>query len=56
MTEQPILYPAQPVVFPELDDIEPLFPDQDEIRPEETTRMLLPSFTGTSALLYKIHA
>ena len=52
MTEHPIPDPTQPVVFPELDDLEPLFSDQVEIiLPEEPTRKLLLSPTRTSAPL-----
>ena len=46
-----ILDPAQPVVFPELDNLEPLFSDQEEILPEELIRNLLPTLTGTFAPL-----
>ena len=51
MTEQPIPESTQPMVFPELDDLEPIFTDQKEILLEESMRNLLPSPTGTSAPL-----
>ena len=42
MTESPIPDPTPPVVFPELDDLEPLFSDQEEIQSEALTRSLIP--------------
>ena len=39
------------MVFPELDDLEPLFSDQEEVQPETLTRNLIPSPSGTSAPL-----
>ena len=48
--EQPVEKTQQPVVFPELDDSEPLFLDQVEVF-LEPTNSLLPSPTGTSAPL-----
>ena len=38
-------------VFPELDDLEPLFSDQEEIHPEEPTNSLVPLPSGTSVPL-----
>ena len=49
MTEPTILDPAQQEVLTELDDLEPLFSDQEKIQPEVPTRSLIPSTTGTSA-------
>ena len=51
MIEPSILDPEQQVVFPELDDLEPLFSDQEEIQPEAPSRILILSPTGTSAQL-----
>ena len=51
MTKQPIPDTAGQIVFPELDDLEPLFSDQEEIQPEAPTRSLLDSPTRTSAPL-----
>ena len=51
MIEHLIVDPAQPVVFPELDNLEPLFSDQEKILPEELIRKLLPSLTETLAPL-----
>ena len=51
VTEPPILDPSPQVVFPELDDLEPLFSDQEELQPETPTRCLIPSPSGTSAPL-----
>ena len=48
--EQPEEEIQQPVVFPELDSLEPLFSDQEEIL-HEPASSLLPSATGTSAPL-----
>ena len=52
MTELPIPDLAPQVVFPELDDLEPLFSDQEEIQPETLTRSLIPSPSRTSAPLF----
>ena len=49
MTEPPIPDPAPQVVFPELDDLEPMFSDQEEVQSEALTRSLTPSPSGTSA-------
>ena len=49
--EQPNPESTQPVAFPELDDLEPLFSDKEETLPKEPIRNLLPSPTGTSAPL-----
>ena len=46
----PMTPPSQ-VVFPEVDDIEPLFSDQDEILPPTLIESLIPSPSGTSAPL-----
>ena len=51
MTEHPIPDPAPKVVFPDLDDLEPMFSDQEEIQSETLTRSLIPSPSGTSAPL-----
>ena len=51
MTEPPTPDPAPQVVYPELDDLEPLFCDQEEIQPETLTRSLIPSPSGTSTPL-----
>ena len=40
----------QPVVFPDIDDLEPLFSDQEEVLPEPASS-LMPSRSGTSAPL-----
>ena len=40
----------QPVVFPDIDDLEPLFSDQEEVLPEPAPS-LMPSPSGTSAPL-----
>ena len=45
--EQPVGEVQQPVVFPDLHDLEPLFSDQEEVLPEPA-RSLIPSPTGTS--------
>ena len=50
-TEPPIPDPAPQVVFPELDDLEPLYSDLEEIQSEALTRILIPSPSGTSAPL-----
>ena len=47
MIEPPIMDPALQVVFHEMDDLEPLFSDQEEIHPEPTTRSLIPSSSWT---------
>ena len=46
----PMTPPSQ-VVFPEVDDLEPLFSDQDEILPPTLIESLIPSPSGTSAPL-----
>ena len=46
----PMTSPSQ-VVFPEVDDLEPLFSDQEEILPPTLTESLIPSPSGTSAPL-----
>ena len=46
----PMTSPSQ-VVFPEVDDLEPLFSDQDEILPPTLIESLIPSPSGTSAPL-----
>ena len=51
MTQSPIPYLTPQVVFPELDDLEALFSDQEEIQSEALTRSLIPSLSGTSAPL-----
>ena len=51
ITEPPIQDPAPQVVFPELDDLEPLFSDQEEVQPETLTRSPIISPSGTSAPL-----
>ena len=51
MIEPTIVGPAPQVVFPELDDLVPLFSDQEEIHPEATTRSLIPPPSETSAPL-----
>ena len=48
--EPPIQSPPPPVVFPDLDDLEPLYSDQEEIQPAVPTS-LIPSPSGTSAPL-----
>ena len=50
MTEQPIPEFTSPMIFPGLDDLEPLFSDQEEVLPEPP-RSLIPSPSGTSAPL-----
>ena len=41
----------QPIVFPDLDDLKPLFSDQEEIQPEPARRLILsPSGTSVSFL------
>ena len=49
MTEPLLQGPAPQGVSPELDDLEPLYSDQEEIQPETLTRSLKPSPSGTSA-------
>ena len=51
VTEPPILDPASQVMFPELDDLEALFSDQEEIQPEAPRRSLIPSTSESSAPL-----
>ena len=52
MIESPNPDPTPAVVFPELDDLEPLLSDQEEIQSEEAlARSLIPSPSGTSAPL-----
>ena len=51
MTEPPIPDLTPQVVFPELDDLEPLFSNQEEIQSEALTRSLIPSPSATSAPL-----
>ena len=46
----PMTLPSQ-VVFPEVDDLEPLFSHQDEILPPTLIESLIPSPSGTSAPL-----
>ena len=52
--QEPIELPPaetqQPVVFPDIDDLEPLFSDQEEVLPEPPLS-LIPSLSGTSAPL-----
>ena len=52
--QEPIELPPaetqQPVVFPDIDDLEPLFSDQEEVLPEPP-QSLIPSPSGTSAPL-----
>ena len=51
-TEPPAPDPVPQAVFPELDDLEPLYSDQEEIRPgAHPTESLIPSPSGTSAPL-----
>ena len=49
--EPPPMTPPSQVVFPEVDDLEPLFSDQDEILPPTLIESLIPSPSGTSAPL-----
>ena len=49
--EPPPMTPSSQVVFPEVDDLEPLFSDQDEILPPTLIESLIPSPSGTSAPL-----
>ena len=51
MTGPPFLNPAPKVAFPELDDLEPLFSNQEEIHPEAPARSRIASPSGTSAPL-----
>ena len=52
VTEPPVPNPVPQTVFPELDDLEPLYSDQEEIQPEtHPTGILVPSPSGTSAPL-----
>ena len=48
--EQPIEETQQPMVCPEIDDLEPLYSDQEEVLPEPAPS-LVPSPSGTSAPL-----
>ena len=48
--DQPIEEPQQPMIYPDIDDLEPLYSDQEEVRPEPTPS-LIPSPSGTSAPL-----
>ena len=52
--QEPIAPPfaetQQPLVFPDIDDLEPLFSDQEEVLPEQP-QSLIPSPSGTSAPL-----
>ena len=52
--QEPIAPPSaetqQPLVFPDIDDLEPLFSDQEEVLPEQP-QSLIPSPSGTSAPL-----
>ena len=48
--DQPIEEPQQPTVHPDIDDLEPLYSDQEEVLPEPAPR-LVPSPSGTSAPL-----
>ena len=52
--QEPIVPPSaetqQPLVFPDIDDLEPLFSDQEEVLPEQP-QSLIPSPSGTSAPL-----
>ena len=51
VTEPLLLDSAPQIVFPELDDLDPLFSDQEEIQPATLTESLIPSSSGTSATL-----
>ena len=48
--DQPIGEPQQPMVHPDIDDLEPLYSDQEEVLPEPAPS-LVPSPSGTSAPL-----
>ena len=48
--EPTVQNPAPPAVFPDLDDLEPLYSDQEEVQPA-TPPSLIPSPSGTSAPL-----
>ena len=48
--DQPIEEPQHPMIYPDIDDLEPLYSDQEEVRPEPTPS-LIPSPSGTSAPL-----
>ena len=48
--DQPIEEPQQPMVHPDIDDLEPLYSDHEEVLPE-TAPSLVPSPSGTSAPL-----
>ena len=49
--EQPIEETQQPMVCPEIDDLEPLYSDQEEVLPEQASSQA-PSPSGTSAPLF----
>ena len=52
VTEPPVPDPVPQAVFPELDDLEPLYSDQEEIQPKtHPTGSLVPSPSETSAPL-----
>ena len=51
MTEPLIVEPVPHLVFPELDDLEPLFSDQEDIHPEAPSKIMIPPPSGTSAPL-----
>ena len=48
--DQPIEEPQQPMIHPDIDDLEPLYSDQEEVLPEPAPS-LVPSPSGTSAPL-----
>ena len=48
--DQPIEEPQQPMIHPDIDDLEPLYSDHEEVSPE-TAPSLVPSPSGTSAPL-----
>ena len=48
--DQPIEEPQQPMIHPDIDDLEPLYSDHEEVLPE-TAPSLVPSPSGTSAPL-----
>ena len=48
--DQPIEEPQQPMIYPDIDDLEPLYSDQEEVRPEPTPSPI-PSPSGTSTPL-----
>ena len=49
--EPPNPHPTPQLVIPEVDDLEPLFSDQEKIQPETLAKSLIPSPSGTSAPL-----